>query len=392
MKEFAYYPGCSLDSSAIEYGMSMERTADILGIKLVELEDWSCCGATSGHNTDHLLSLALPARNLAIAEKMGMNVLAPCAACYSRHRAAEHAIRSSKSMGDKIREIIDMDVQGTVETLSVLDVLANDIGPDQISQKVTKPLSGMKAACYYGCLLVRPVGITGFDDPEDPQSMDKIVKATGATPIDWSYKTECCGAALVTSRPDVGNRMLYNVLRNAQESGAECIVTACPLCGLNLDMRQAAVEKEFKTRFNLPVFYVTELVALACGDTPKQVGADRHFVDTLKYLSQIEVNRVRAASEKTEEKAAVVSSETESPDPEATQKKIDAMLKGWQKNPEKMAARLIEDEERAAVLVEVMTGDEKKMTRLAELMVTDTDKAVKAAEAFVTAELKKKQA
>lgn len=164
MKEFAYYPGCSLDSSAIEYGMSMERTADILGIKLVELEDWSCCGATSGHNTDHLLSLALPARNLAIAEKMGMNVLAPCAACYSRHRAAEHAIRSSKSMGDKIREVIDMDVQGTVETLSVLDVLANDIGPDQISQKVTKPLSGMKAACYYGCLLVRPVGITGFDD------------------------------------------------------------------------------------------------------------------------------------------------------------------------------------------------------------------------------------
>jgi len=392
--KLAYYPGCSAEGSGIEYGMSVERTSEILGFELIELEDWNCCGATSGHNTDKLLSLALPARNLAIAEKTGLNVLAPCAACYNRHRTAEHTVRHDPQMKAKIIQAIDMKVEGSSETLSILDVLANHIGPQKIAEKVTKPLTGMKAACYYGCLLVRPVEHTGFDDVEDPQSMDIVMKSLGAEPVDWAFKTECCGAALVTSRPDIGNRMVYNVLRNAQENGAECIVTACPLCMLNLDMRQAAIEKQFKTKFNMPIYYVTEALAIACGDDYKTVGVEKHFVEAISYL-----NTVRARAEeakKAAEQAVRVKAESEAAavqeteDPEALQKKIDAMKKAFEKSPDKMAAKLIDDAQRAAVLAQIISADEKKIARLAELMVTDKDKAAKAADAFVTAELKKK--
>lgn len=393
--KLAYYPGCSADGSGIEYGMSMQRTAEILGIELVELEDWNCCGATSGHNTDKLLSLALPARNLAIAEKIGLPMLAPCAACYNRHRTAEHAIKHDEKMRQTIAQVIDQDLEGTVETVSILDILANQIGVDSISAKVTQPLLGMKTACYYGCLLVRPQEHTGFDDPEDPQTMDRVVRALGAEPVQWSHKTECCGAALVTSRPDVGTRMMYQILRDAQESGAECIVTACPLCGLNLDMRQKAVEKEFNVQFDLPIYYVTELLALACGETPKAVGLERHFVEAGRYLNivQTRTEQILAQRAAAEAKQAAAKEKGESPaelDPEARRKKVDAMLKGFEKNPDKMAKRLIEDDERAALLVEILAADAKKAARLAELMVDQSEKASKAAEAFVTAELKKR--
>ncbi|NLN86867.1 MAG: disulfide reductase, partial [Syntrophomonadaceae bacterium] len=206
--KFAYYPGCAAEGSGIEYHMSVERTADILGFEIEELEDWNCCGATSGHNTDKLLSVALPARNLAIAERSGLNmIVSPCAACYSRHRYAEHAIQHDPEMRSKVEQVLELELEGSTETLSILDVLVNKIGTEAIAAKVVNPMTTMKAACYYGCLLVRPVEHTGFDDPEDPQTMDRIMKALGADPIDWSHKTECCGAALVTSRPDVGNPM-----------------------------------------------------------------------------------------------------------------------------------------------------------------------------------------
>jgi len=396
--KLAYYPGCSLEGSGIEYGMSTERTADILGIELVELDDWNCCGATSGHNTNKLLSLALPARNLAIAEQMGLPMLAPCAACYNRHRNTEHVIKNDPEMRETIAQLIEMELQGTAETVSILEVLANQVGIEQIASKVTRPLLGMKAVCYYGCLLVRPVKHTGFDDPEDPQTMDRIVRALGAETLDWSHKTECCGASLVTSRPEVGNRMLYQILRNAKEAGAECIVTACPLCGMNLDMRQGQVEKEFNTKFDLPVYYVTELVAWAAGESRQAVGIDRHFVEAGRYLDEVAVRAEKIKAEKEAQAQAKAKAAAQAKkagdqadeDPEARQKKIDAMVKAFEKNPDKMVKRLIEDEERAAILLEVIREDSKKTARLAELMVDDAEKASKAAEAYVTAELKKR--
>ncbi len=415
--KFAYYPGCSTDGSGIEYGLSMERTAKIMGFELQELEDWNCCGATSGHNTNKLLSLALPARNLAIAEKSGLNMMvAPCAACYSRHRYAEHTVQHDPEMKSKIEAVIDMELQGNSETLSILDVLVNKIGVDAIAAKVTNPLTTMKAASYYGCLLVRPVEHTGFDDPEDPQTMDQIMKALGAEPVEWSHKTECCGAALVTSRPDVGMTMLYRVLKDAKESGAECLVTACPLCMLNLDMRQAAVEKQFGEKFQLPIYYITELLALACGDEPKQVGLEKHFVEAGRFLQTVKIRaaEAKAAAEKAAQEAAEkakakaeaaaaakaktaaakakTGEETEKPAAAAAaaaddQKKIDGFIAAFTKSPDKMAAKLIPDPAQAGILVSVL--DDKKISKLAGLMAKDMQLAQKAAGAFVQAELKR---
>ncbi|MFA7077729.1 MAG: CoB--CoM heterodisulfide reductase iron-sulfur subunit B family protein [Syntrophomonas sp.] len=398
--KYAYYPGCSANGSGIEYGLSMERTAKILGFELQELEDWNCCGATSGHNTDQLLSLALPARNLAIAEKTGLKeMIAPCAACYSRHRNAEHVVKHDPEMKKKIEQVLEMELEGSTETLSILDVLVNKIGTEAIAAQVKKPLTTMKAASYYGCLLVRPVEHTGFDDPEDPQTMDQIMKALGADAVEWSHKTECCGAALVTSRPDVGTRMLYRVLKDAKESGAECLVTACPLCMLNLDMRQAAVEKEYKEKFNLPIYYVTELLAIACGDEPKTVGLEKHFVEAGQYLQTVQARAEEAkiaaekaaqeAAAKAKAKASASKAKTGDATAEPDPKKVDAFKTALTKNPDKMAAKLVADPARAGILVSIL--DEKRIAKLANLMASDNDKAIKAAEAFVTGELKKRE-
>lgn len=423
--KMAYYPGCSLDGSALEYGLSTRRTAEILGVELLELEDWNCCGATSGHNSNKILSLALPARNLAIAEKTGLDVLAPCAACYSRFRNTEHVLRHNPKMRDKIQNVIDMEYKASNETLSILELLVNKIGTEKIAGKVSNPLKAMKAACYYGCLLVRPQAHTGFDDDEDPRSMDKIVQALGADTVEWSHKTECCGAALATSRPDIGKKMIYEVIRNARAAGAECMVTACPLCMMNLDMRQAGVAKEYKLDWQMPVYYVTELLAIACGDSPRLVGVERHFVEAESYLASLpakaavlEAEAAAKAAAKAQKGAKAKKASADEGTAEASaasgsaggdikdkpaaasatagvdadmEKKINAMIKAFEKNPAKMAVRLVENEERAAILAEIIQKDEKKLSKLAELMIMDKAKAGKAAEAFVSGELKKRE-
>lgn len=390
----AYYPGCSLEGSAIEYGVSTKRTAEILGFELEEIKDWNCCGATSGHNTDILLSIALPARNLAIAEQEGLNVLAPCAACYNRFRNAEHQVRHNSAIRAKVEKVIDMAYQAENKTYSILDFLTEEIGLEQIAGKVTQPLKGMKAACYYGCLLVRPKSHTGFDDSEYPQSMDKIVKALGAEAVEWAFKTECCGAALGTSQPEVGQKMIAAVLKNAQEAGAECIVTACPLCMMNLDMRQKSAGDSAGEKFDLPVYYVTELLAVACGDAPEKVKADKHFVEATGYLKTVR-QRAAAIIQQEKEQAEAKARGKEEPaaevDEEKIQKKIQAFLKSMEKSPDKIAVKLIAEEEAAALLTEIISSDEKKRQKLAELMATDNDKAVKAAQAYVTGEMKKRE-
>lgn len=283
----AYYPGCSLDATAVEYGMSTEKIAKLLGIDLWEIPDWSCCGASSAHQTSHLLALALPARNLAIAEKEGLDVLAPCAACYNRFRTVEHEVRNSARAKSQVEAAIEMEYTAANKTISILELLADRYGLDNLAARITNPLKGMRPACYYGCLLVRPVTITGFDDPENPMSMDRVMETIGASPVDWSYKAECCGAGLAVTRPDIGLEMIYRVLKNAREAGADSIVTACPICMLNLDMRQAAIEKKYNEKFGLPVYYVTELVAVACGEKPRNVGVNKHFVEASSILANL---------------------------------------------------------------------------------------------------------
>lgn len=396
--DLGYYPGCSGAGSGVEYKISTLKTAQLLGVKLRELEDWNCCGATSAHNTNKLLALALPARNLAIMQQMNLDtLLAPCAACYNRHRSCEIAAREDEETRAQIKQAIGMDFDANTTTISVLEWLVSKVGLETLQTKVTKPLKGLKAACYYGCLLVRPVPHTGFDDAEDPQTMDRIMTALGAQTVDWPFKTECCGAALATSRPDIGSHMIYEVIRNARDAGAECIVTACPLCMLNLDMRQAGVEKALGVKLNMPIYYITEMTALAGGYSAEEIGVPRHFVDAMSFLQTLpakaaEMEQAEAArSSKKSKPDAETTQETAAEGDDGAQKKIDAMVKALQKNPEKMAAKLISDESRAAILAELISSDEKKVLKIAELMVTDKDKAAKVADAFVTGEIKKRE-
>lgn len=284
--KFAYFPGCSLSSTGIEYDMSTKEIAKILGIELWEIPGWNCCGASSGHLTDHRLALALPARNMAIAEEAGLDVAIPCAACYARSKAVEVAVANSAETRQEVEEIIERKYQGKSKARALVDILANDINAEAIKEKVRKQLKGLKAACYYGCLLVRPTKM-GFDDPEDPQTMDRLVKDLGAETVDWAFKTECCGASHPTTRSDVGLPMLEKIFTAAKEAGANCIVTACPMCMNNLDMRQDQTAKAFSKQYGMPVFYFTELMGLAMGIEPQKLGLDKHFVDAMPLVKQI---------------------------------------------------------------------------------------------------------
>ncbi|MFZ7103539.1 MAG: CoB--CoM heterodisulfide reductase iron-sulfur subunit B family protein [Peptococcaceae bacterium] len=291
--KYAYFPGCSLSSTGIEYDMSTKKVAKALGMELWEIPDWSCCGSSSAHLTDHLLALALPARNLAIAEAEGLDVAIPCAACYARCKATEIEVNESPEMQKTISEVIERDYTGKAKARALLDVFVNDFGLEAVKTLINKPLTGLKVASYYGCLLVRPPKL-GFDDPEDPQSMDKLVEALGGTPVEWSFKTECCGAGHAMTKPGVGFPMIEKILTAAKESGADCIATACPLCMNNLDMRQTQIAGKFGQEYKLPVFYFTELMGIALGLDFNELGLNKHFVEAMslaKKLSEAEGRR-----------------------------------------------------------------------------------------------------
>ncbi|MFA6809143.1 MAG: CoB--CoM heterodisulfide reductase iron-sulfur subunit B family protein [Eubacteriales bacterium] len=284
--KYAYFPGCSLSSTGKEYDMSTRQVAKVMGIELWEIPEWNCCGASSGHLTNHLLSLALPARNMAIAEEAGLDVAIPCAACYMRSKAAEVAVKQSEEMRNSIEEVIERKYAGDSKARALLDIIANDLDSSSIKEKVKIQLSGIKAACYYGCLLVRPTE-TGFDDPEDPQTMDKIMRDLGAETVEWSDKTECCGASHASTRTEIGLKMMERIFDGAKNAGANCIVTACPMCLNNLDMRQVQVEKAAGKKYGLPVYYFTEMMGLAYGIAPEKLGLNKHFVDAMGLVNKV---------------------------------------------------------------------------------------------------------
>ncbi len=262
--KYAYYPGCSLESIAKEYNQSVRASAEILDVDLVELEDWSCCGASSGHNTNHRLSLALPARNLALAEKEGLDVAVACAMCFLRFKQTNHELRGDDNLRQEIEKIIGMPYRGTVEIKHLLDIFGREVGLEEIKRRVKNPLDGLKLAAYYGCYLVRPPEITQFDDPENPMLMDDLLNTLGAESVDWSHKVECCGGNLLLSRSDIVMKLVGDICRAALEAGAAAIVTACPLCQANLDTRQPGPKK-------MPVLHFSELLGLALGVESKTV-------------------------------------------------------------------------------------------------------------------------
>jgi heterodisulfide reductase subunit B len=273
--KYAYYPGCTATSTAIEYEESVREIAGYLGIEFAEIPDWTCCGASSGHVINRELSLALPSRNLAIAEKMNMDVVAPCPGCLLRFKTAEYELGRDSALKSKIEEDIGSKLNLSQKSRHVLEILYQDIGLETIRDKVVRPLDGLKVAPYYGCVLVRPPEVTSFDNPENPTIMDEIIGALGAEIIDWSYKVDCCGGSLSIVVPEIVQKLSGKIIRGAREAGADMIVTACGICQLNLDMRQP---KEPGTK-PIPALYFSELMAHAFGSQNMKGWAEKHFVD-----------------------------------------------------------------------------------------------------------------
>jgi heterodisulfide reductase subunit B len=290
---YAFYPGCTLHSTGVEFGVSTELVCEALGLELVEIEDWNCCGASSAHSMDHSLFLALPARNLAKAQAVGLKDLAiPCAACYSRLAAADLALRTDEGFRGRMETALGFQYQGRVRPRNLLDIVANDVSREMLQARVLKPLAGLKVVSYYGCLLVRPPQYTDrWDDPEHPQAMDEVMRLLGAEAVPWSYGVECCGGSLTLNRSDVVVHLVDRLLVAAHEAGAEALVTACPMCMANVDGRQryrggAPLPRPAKPEYEpLPVFYFTELMALAYG-LPVGKVLGKHMVDPRPLLKQ----------------------------------------------------------------------------------------------------------
>jgi heterodisulfide reductase subunit B len=272
-----FYPGCSLKGSSREYAESVLAVAKAFDITLEEISDWNCCGATAAHNMNRELSLALPARILSLAEKQGMTeIVVPCAACYSRLTVTQHELAGDPEMKKRIAEVNGMEYNGSVTVLNIIQMLDKYITP-KLEGRVVKPFD-KKVACYYGCLLVRPHEILKFDREEDPQSMDELMLKAGATPINWAFKTECCGAGLSVSRtPSVG-RLSGMIVGDAKDRGAEAIIVACPMCHSNLDMRRKEINEYLGEKVDIPVLYVTQVLGLAVGIDQKELSLSRHFV------------------------------------------------------------------------------------------------------------------
>lgn len=273
-----YYPGCALHGSSNDYERSVRTCLDRLGVELRELDDWMCCGATAAHSINEKLATALPARNLAIAEKDGMDrMLAPCPMCSMELIKAGQAIAADPKVRQEMSGIVELEVTGRTEVLNLIQVF-QQVGLERLKEAVARPLTDVKAACYYGCLLVRPPEALRFDDCEQPTSMEMIVEALGGTPVDWNHKTECCGAGMTMCNEDTVLDLSHRILSNAADHGANCVVVACPMCHVNLDMKQADIDRRYGVHHEMMVYYLSDLVGLALGLDEQALGIDRHYV------------------------------------------------------------------------------------------------------------------
>ena len=278
MMEFGYYPGCALHGSSNDYEQSVQACLKPLGVGLKELDDWLCCGATAAHTLNHMLAVSLPARNLALAERDGFaDVFAPCPMCSMELIKVNRALDGNAGLRQRVSEIVELPVEGKTQILNLIQVFQK-IGVDQIRAAVKKPLSHVKAACYYGCLLTRPPDTLQFDDPEHPRSMETVLEALGASTVAWNYATECCGAGLTMAREETVCELSHRILTNAAAHGANCLVVACPMCHTNLDMKQADIDRRYGVHHDMMVYYLSDLIGMALGLDETQLGVDKHFV------------------------------------------------------------------------------------------------------------------
>jgi heterodisulfide reductase subunit B len=289
---YAYYPGCSAESTARDLHASSAAVARRLGIELIEPDGWSCCGATPAHQTDRILAASLSAVNLLLAQEMDLDMVVNCAECFSRLQMTNHEMQSDPELRRQIDETIGRHYDGSVRVRHFIEVVLEDVGIVSLQNKFTQSLNGLKVACYYGCLLVRPHEVTRFDDPENPISMDRLVTVMGGQSLDWPHKVECCGAGLALTRTDIVVSRVDSIIGMALEAGADSIAVACPLCQTNLDIRQSDINKEKDRHYNIPIVYVSQLLGLCLGISAETLGLKKLMVSPARVVEAVS-SRIR---------------------------------------------------------------------------------------------------
>lgn len=289
--KYAFFPGCAVHSSAPEYGISCEAVSEILGIELVEIPEWNCCGSMDAVYTyDPTLSVSLSARNLSLADMMRMDIVTLCSACYFTLSRANKMLQEDARLKAKVNSILNnlkLSYTGESKVRHYIDILVNDVGLEKISEKIKVPLKGLKVAPYYGCLLIRPPEIVNFDDPEHPSSIDRIVETLGATNVNYTDKTRCCGASLIVTKEKIAMEMTKDLLSSAKEAGADCIITACPMCHFNLDAMQKEIESRFNIPINIPILYITQIIGMSLGLEPDKLGLNKNCISPMRLLEII---------------------------------------------------------------------------------------------------------
>ena len=303
----AYYPGCSLRHSSAEFDKATRKMLGVLGVELKEVPDWTCCGSTPAHMMDHLLAQSLAARNLRQAAEVGDQLLAPCPSCYQREKNAEIEIHKDDAFRAEVNEMLDKPYTADVMVYALPEYLIKYVGEEKIASLVKVDLSQLKVVPYYGCLLGRPSEMTGECDNEQPMMMDLLLQAAGADVKWWNYKTECCGASVGMPKMEMQRKLSGKVLEQALSAGADAVVVCCPLCHVNLDLKQAQINKFNGTGYNVPILYLPQVLGLALGLSADDVMLSKNVVDPQPLVKKAiaEAAQVKAEEEKkAAEKAA----------------------------------------------------------------------------------------
>jgi heterodisulfide reductase subunit B len=283
---YAYYPGCSAYSTARDMHESCLAVAKALGIELNEMKGWTCCGASAAHQTDRKLAVSLASANLLLAKQMGMDMVVNCAACYNRSKVANYEMIHSEEMRQSIADSLGETYDGSVPVRHFVEILLKDVGLVKLRNKIINPLKGLNVAAYYGCYLVRPPEATGFDDPENPSILESLIDVMGGTSLEWAGKVDCCGGMQNLTRTEITVMRSASVIEMAQAAGAECIAVACPMCQISLDVRQADMKKLLGKKYEMPVIYITQLLGIALGLLPKELGFDKLMVSPAVVLKR----------------------------------------------------------------------------------------------------------
>ena len=287
--KYLYYPGCSLEGTALEYNLSTRAFMEAVGAELEEIEDWTCCGASAAEPVSYLLSLALPARNLALAEKRGdiEDILVPCSACYLNLKRVEQKIREDPALHEKLNIILNEDhihLKGQKKVRHLLDVMAVDLGPETIRPLLKKKLSNFTVAPYYGCQCLRPYAV--FDDPERPTSMEPLIETVGAGIHHWEMGGRCCGASHMNTKMEVAFELVASILRSAK--GADAILTVCPMCQVNLEAYQQKISKRYQEDLSITILYLPQFLGMALGLSAQDLRLDLNLSVTNGFRKKMD--------------------------------------------------------------------------------------------------------